>query len=189
MRHKNNSKKTGESNIIRIDELLNAAKKKKEVFEVAEKEQVKTEILPIWEEQIKRFYSVEMSKVVLDKIMQKLEPSSRVSVAGLVEQINDVLNILNIAEKMSVSDAEAFYFGYGTSAMERYVKYFEYLSISFYAKELSRAIGKDLRQFYFDDSRKYVPEVRKLEANAERLKRDGTVEMKEKSTGGNQPGE
>ena len=166
-----------------------SSQNKNETFDLELKEKIRAEHLPVWEELTKRFYSPDKRFAVLSSIKNKLEPNNRGSVLGLVDQMNDVFNILNIAEKVGVEAAEQFYLGYGNSAMERYVKYFEYLSISYYAKELARVMGKDLREIYFNNSRRYNPEIKKLEMNANILKKEGTVEMLEEKNKPREPGE
>lgn len=182
MRHKRRITKVFNAEMMISDEeIALMAEKQKNLkpkqYDVELKETLKETYLPVWEELLMRYYSREMAERILRSIKMKLEPTNTYAVAGLAAQMESILGILELVHTGKVDDAKALYLASGTSFMDRNLNLIDYLSSSYYAKELLDVMSKDIMQTYFNDARAYQPVIKNLKANAERSKRQGTAEM------------
>lgn len=141
------------------------------------KHELKTIYFPVWEELSKKYFSEEMSKRILKSIEAMLEPTSSHSVAQLASQMESVFCILELVRMGKIKKAENLYFANGESYFDRKIHLINYLSKSYFAKELIDIMSKDLIQVYSTNEKIYIYELNKMRTEAEYYKKQGTAEM------------
>ena len=182
MSHKRRITKVSNSDFfISDEEIALMAEKQKNLkpkqYNVDLKNTLKEVYLPVWEELFQKYYNAEMSERILCSIKMKLEPTNTYSVTGLAAQMESILGILELVHIGKIEEAKALYFASGASAVERHINLIDYLSGSYYAKELLDVMTKDIVESFFNNSRAYQPIIKNLKANALHLKKQGTIEM------------